>query len=580
MTDSNIVDSDELFDRMLDYFDSEYTGLIPPNQALKHITLEYLDSLGPGSRTHPRVVEQRLLGMVNNIFALDNGNRAPGNKTPLIRHLTPYQIAQCLLRLHHVVRIAPTNRDTNREYDLLGMYCTAGPNRGVYTTSEDDIRTVARLYDTSLSIGGFNEVLQILKEDSKRTHQCEDPDLIAVNNGVFNYTTKELQSFTPDLVFLSKSHVDYNPDAESPVITHPVDGSVWEIEEWMRTLSDDPEVVDLLWEILGAIIRPHVRWHKAAFFYSETGNNGKGTLCELMRCLTGPSAYTSIPLSDLGSDFALEPLVRASAIIVDENDVGLFIDKAANFKAIVTNDVIQINRKYRTPIAYQFWGFMVQCLNEFPRVKDKSGSLYRRQLFVPFTKCFTGAERKYIKDDYLHRREVLEYVLKRVLHMNYYSLSEPVATKEVLAEYMEFNDPVRSWWEEFRDRFVWDLVPFTFGYELYRAWFADTSPSGSPVSRNVFIADLCSIVRTDAEWFCADKNRKLRPGASMSAPEPLIAEYDLKKWLNPHYKGSDPLKRSQPVLAASYRGIQRTVPIATTTATTTAAAPAPASSED
>ena len=107
----------------------------------------------------------------------------------------------------------------------------------------------------------------------------------------------------------------------------------------------------------------------------------------------------------------LEPMLYSVAIIVDENDVGTYIDKAANLKAIVTGDVIQINRKFKTPIPYQFKGFMVQCLNEMPRVKDKSDSFFRRQLFIPFTKCFTGAERKYIKQDYLKRKEVLEYGL-------------------------------------------------------------------------------------------------------------------------------------------------------------------------
>src|SRR5699024_1687812 len=99
---------------------------------------------------------------------------------------------------------------------------------------------------------------------------------------------------------------------------------------------------------------------------------------------------------------------------------------------------------------------------------------YRRQLFAPFKKSFTGAERRYIKDDYLERREVLEYALWHVLHRagtdrykstgvdgpgNYYTLSEPPATQEVLDEYKQVNDPVRAYWEEFRDQFAWDLVP-------------------------------------------------------------------------------------------------------------------------
>ncbi|WP_328530143.1 phage/plasmid primase, P4 family [Nocardioides sp. NBC_00368] len=564
-------------------------GNNPPDQIIRRVTTEYLNTLdpavpaapqtalsqttqgqgsgqgsgqgpglGPGLAAGPGAVSQRLIALVNRCYALENTAASAAREKLLpLRHLTNYQIAQALLRLHHIIRIAPSARDTDREYDLIAMYVTGGINLGVYSTSEDEIRTVARRYYSGLTVNDFKEVMAILREDSPRTHRCENRDLIAVNNGIFDYAAKQLLPFTPDLVFLSKSHVDYDPNATSPRIVDPVDATIWEVEDWMASLSDDPEIVELLWEILGAIIRPHVRWNKTAWFYSEQGNNGKGTLCELMRNLTGPGAYTSIPLSDFGKEFALEPLVRASAIIVDENDVGTFIDRAANLKAIVTSDVIQINRKYRMPIAYQFFGFMVQCLNEFPRVKDKSESFYRRQLFVPFEKNFAGSERRYIKNDYLHRGDVLRYVLRRVLHMDYYQLSEPVAAKAVLAEYKEFNDPVRAWWEEFHTQLAWDLVPFTFAYDLYRAWFVETSPSGSPVSRVIFVRDLCSIVREDPHWHCKDKNRKVRPGQMMSRSEPLIATYDLARWKSPTYHGKDPNLLSQPALADSYRGILR-----------------------
>lgn len=358
-------------------------------------------------------------------------------------------------------------------------------------------------------------------------------------------------------------------------ISHPTD-SDWEVGEWITELFNTEGDVEfneanaglseLCWEILGALIRPHVSFNKTAWFYSEQGNNGKGTLCSLGRNLVGAGSHTSIALSDFGKEFALEPLIHSSAIVVDENDVGTFVDKAANLKAVVTGDVIAINRKYRMPVAFQFHGFMIQCLNEFPRVKDKSDSFYRRQLFVPFTKCFTGAEKRYIKDDYLQRRDVLEYVLWYVLHQagaadpgNYYELSEPVATKRVLAEYKETNDPVRAFWEEFRGRFSWDLLPFTFLYDLYKAWFIDVSPSGSPVSNRQFITDIVAIVRADDLWHCKDKGTAIRPGQMMAVPELLIAEYELTKWLNPSYKGTDRARRAMPLLQANYRGLLRKI---------------------
>lgn len=580
----------DVVDALYDKLDQGNGPITPLNQIVSQATVTYLEVIQDDPPTSGGVIEKRLLGLVNGLIQHQNLKaRTATEKLPLLRSLTNWQVAQILLHLHHIIRIAPNAKDTDREYDLLAMYQGRGPGRGTYTTSEDEIRTTARQYNTALTLKDFIEVLAVLREDSPRTHQCGHRDLIAVDNGVFHYgreditvtlrgkpfhfQPKTLHPFDPAMVFLSKCHVSYVPDPENPKITNPETGHSWDVLTWIEELSEDAGMSELIWEILGAIIRPHVSWGKTAWFYSESGNNGKGTLCALMRNLCGPRAHTSIPLADFGKDFALEPLVRASAIIVDENDVGTFIDKAANLKAIVTNDVIQINRKYRMPIAYQFFGFMVQCLNEFPRVKDKSESFYRRQLFLPFRKSFTGAERPEIKNDYLHREEVLQYVLWYVLHKAgaedpgcYYRLSEPVATKEVLAEYKEANDPVRGFWAEFREQLVWDLLPFPFLYDLYKAWFCLVSPSGSPVSRQQFVNDLTGIIAADTEWHCPDKARTYRPGSMMDDPEPLIREYNLTGWVDQHYAGGvikDNHCRPDP-LRPNYRGLLRTAVAAAT----------------
>ena len=72
-----------------------------------------------------------------------------------------------------------------------------------------------------------------------------DPDLIAVKNGIFNYKTKQFSSFTPTLVFTTKTAVRYVNGAASPHIIMP-DGLVWDFDSWMRSLSDNPEIVNLL----------------------------------------------------------------------------------------------------------------------------------------------------------------------------------------------------------------------------------------------------------------------------------------------------------------------------------------------
>lgn len=529
------------------------------NDVLRTTTRNYLNTINPASPPSPATIEEDLLSNIATAFDLANSILPKGSKWKIPQKLEFQQLADIVAYLYPVCRVATAGENADSSYDLLAIYQSSGPDEGTYVTSDEIFRSIARSYCYSITSREFNEFMTALRDIVPRVKRCTDKDLIAVNNGIFNYQTKQLMPFTPNKVFLVKSKVNYNPNAQNVVIHNPKDNTDWDVESWMNELADDPEVVNLLWEILGAIIRPHVSWGKCALFYSETGNNGKGTLCELMRRLCGDGSYASIPLSDMGKDFMLEPLTRATAIIVDENDVGTYVDKAANLKAIITNDVIQINRKFKTPIPYQFYGFMVQCLNEMPRIKDKSDSFYRRQLFIPFYKTFTGHERKYIKTDYLQRPEVLEYVLYKVLNMNYEQLSTPETCRIALAEYKEYNDPVRQFAEDILPICNWDLLPFSFLYELYKAWFTRYMPSGTTQSRNTFIKDLLIAIADDETWECKDKNAVIRTGNKISVPEPLIIEYDLKSWMNKRYIGSADVARvcTPTALSESYRGLTR-----------------------
>ena len=529
------------------------------NEVVRDVTKLYLSTLDPSNPPTKQVIQEELLREVENAYDLENAVRPKNKQWRYLQELLPTQIAEILLRLHPIINIACMGLEGNAEYDLLTIYQATGPDEGIYTSDERVFRNLIREYNYTIETKEINEILAILKDKAPRRVRNESKNLIAVNNGIFDYDTKTLMPFNPDYIFIAKSRINYNANATNPVIHNNEDNTDWDIETWMADLFDNQEITDLMWEILGAIIRPNVPWNKSAWFYSNTGNNGKGTLCELMRRLCGDGTYASIPLSDFSKDFALEPLTRATSIIVDENDVGAFIDKAANLKAVVTNDVIQINRKFKTPIAYKFKGFMVQCLNEYPRIKDKSNSFYRRQLFIPFAKCFTGTERKYIKHDYLQRKDVLEYALFRVLNTNYYQLSEPQACKIALDEYKAFNDPIRQFADEILPYCKWDLLPFCFLYDLYKAWFKRNSPNGTMQGKTTFIQDLLAVIRDSSEWECPDKSKQIRIGGRMAAAEPLIAEYGLTDWLNPRYKATDDVKLAcHPVFKTTqYRGILR-----------------------
>ena len=532
-------------------------------EMLKRATRKCIEDLKPelekGTVT-PQQIEGAILKETRQEFIFRNSVADKNDHWRLPTKLEPAQIAEAMTAIYTIKCINTTGSPVPTEQDPIGIYMESGPNAGTYVTDELTLQKIASEFDFTLNPIGFRDVLFKLRTLVDTVDREKDPDLICVNNGIFDYRTKKLSPHTPERVFLCKSHVDYIEDAENPIIEMP-DGLMWDVVTWMNQLSDDPEISNLLWEGLSAIVRPMVSWNKSLWLYSQTGNNGKGTYCELARNIVGYGAYASIQLDQFSNDFMLEPLIRAQAIIVDENDVGIYIDRAANLKAVTTNDVITINRKYKTPIAYRYYGFMIQCLNEYPKIRDRSDSFYRRQLFVPMNKCFTGATRDYIKTDYLRRPEVLQYVLKYILNTNFYKLSEPASCKAILEDFKESNDPTLQFWLDTKDEFKWDLLPFTFLYQLYQSWYQKNVKQGQMLGRNRFQREIINLANKGGQWICLGKDSKIPASTRIACPEPLIDTYSLKEWMSDSYQGPDRARATTPdksQLAHAYRGLIRT----------------------
>lgn len=506
-----------------------------------------------------------LLGVIHAFFTIENARRkeAGGNLPKLTspKDLPESIMVKVLLARFPIRAIALRGGVVDSSHCLLGIYCDdlSDDRYGCYITDEAAIRRLAYDLKLTMTSNAAESLLKALKDHAPVVSRTREPHLIPVANGIFDHSKQELMPFSPDYVFLAKSPVRYVPDAENPVITQP-DGEPWDVESWIDSLSDDEGVPELLWEIISAVVRPGVRWDKAAFFYSERGNNGKGTLCGLMTSLVGEDAAASIPMSAFGEEFKLEELIHAMAIITDENATEAYAKQLDKFKAIVTGDKFQLNRKHQSVVSMRFLGMVVQCVNGFPKSADKSDSFYRRQLWIPFKKWFggDGVERKWIKADYLKRPEVLEYVLMKALHMQHTDLSEPETCRDLLEDFKLRNDPVKDFWDTFRQEFTWDLLPTGFLHELFQAWFRKTHPSGIPISINEFSSRLQSAVETDEIWDFSDTKKKHRPAGKMAVAEPLVLELGLENWQNSTYSGNDPNMKALPSpLKTNYCGVVR-----------------------
>lgn len=126
-------------------------------------------------------------------------------------------------------------------------------------------------------------------------------------------------------------------------------------------------------------------------------------------------------------------------------------------------------------------------------------------------------------------------------------------------QYQEFRDPIQTFWNRFREQFVWDLLPYRYLYALYGAWLRAEKPDRAVCSAMKFTQTVRRLTEHDELWSPGtDSRAQHRVAHKLSIGEPLSVEYGLEGWLNPEYTGPDRIKRGIPGdLRPTYRGLVR-----------------------
>lgn len=472
---------------------------------------------------------------------IENGGREPKNIK-----ITVSEYVHLLLNIVPLASITPASKygnPTNRKDPIVHIYDfdETSPTYGLYVPAQDLMMDIIFAAAEDEDVKFHRRIYETMIQTIPNVNETSDANRIFVKNGIFNKETKQLEPFTQNEYRLAKIQTNYNPNASSPTITMP-DGLSWSFDMWLDELVDhDPDRLTQMWQIITAALNPGRVYNKCVIFYSRQGNNGKGTLGQVLKNIIGDGLYSSVNIKNFGVRFRTQQLLGKIVNIADENPVGAYIDGTDEFKAAITGDDIQIEAKGKDAYPMQVRMLNIQMLNGTLLTRDKSNSIYRRLLIVPFTHTFTGCERPYIKHDYMNRTDVKEYILKRALESPI--VTEFITTKEndeALYRTKLENNTVIEFLDEFLPQFKWDALPPKFLYELYKSWMSKDNANGKPVKKSVFIEYATDFFNDTNEWnIRLAQGDKITVGQRMDADEPLITEYNLTDYMDPSYKGSD-----------------------------------------
>ncbi len=520
--------------------------MLNETQIIEKTTITYINSHQPlpdEIACSYEVVEE-----INNETQSENKNRPDTNKLRYFKDIPDLAVAMLIAAREDVALIAPGDKSqTNREVNMtdeqrfqlpVGIYQYNGDNEGVWEVSNDPLGAFGILvekYKPGATKKTKQEIFILVKRRLRIVRKCVIPHYVPVNNGIWDMESKILFPFSEDLVFTSKLHTNLNLAAVNPVISTP-DGD-WDVDTFFDELGS-PGFVKSILEVIQAACLPLAPRNKMVLFYNTAGNNGKGTICQMIRNLLGEDVVISIPIDEFSVKFALADLPHAIAIITDENNTNSFSKGLGNLKAVITGDVVKVEQKYEKSYNFAYRGIVIQCLNDMINGNDKSGSFKRRLHIIPFENCFTGKEKRYIKERLIYRTDVLEYILKMVLvDMDYREeFTETSATKAALELYTKTTNSVVAFLEEILPECKWDLLPATdFLYSAFKSWYREVSPSGKVIGRNDFIDSVKEFIATDEnmklEWEWTDSTRS-KGYIDCDKKEPLLDRYDLTAFMD------------------------------------------------
>lgn len=308
---------------------------------------------------------------------------------------------------------------------------------GIYVKGTNAIEQAMTQHIPRLNRSRRAEVLAYLDISIDKSTIHSNAEWIAFTNGLYNINTMEFRDFTPEIIITNLIPHEYNPNAYSEVVDTLFD----------KVAVNDEQIKMLLEEMIGACFYRRALLRKC-FILTGGKRNGKSTFLDMLTAVLGEENTTAMDVHDFNDKFKKAELFGKLANFGD--DIGdEFISDPAVLKILASGGRLNAEKKGKDPFNYSSYATLIFSANDVPRIKDKTGAVIDRLIFVPFNAYFDENSPDFDPDiEYKLREEVcLEYVillglkgLRRVLDNRKFTTSSK-GLKE-LKEYEETNNPL------------------------------------------------------------------------------------------------------------------------------------------
>lgn len=384
------------------------------------------------------------------VEARQAGEKAKKAATPN----NPLGVAIMLRQYIRFVRIKP---EAQGQKAPLYFY---HPDDGIWLEDNEFLQDLIAVIFPSATEKHANDTLyKIARKSPLRTVERE---YTVIGQQLYNYKDNGFRPLTHEVIVTRKVKTRYNPDAVEPTING------WKPTQWLLELFDgDKELANLAIQIIKASVTGQ-SLKKIFWLYGE-GGTGKGTFQQLLINLVGMENVASLRITDTSkNNFRTSILLGKSLVIGDDVQKDILIKDTSDIFSLATGDIMTIEQKGKQPYSIKFNMTIVQSSNGLPRMTGDKSAIDRRFRVLPFTKVFKDKPNKAIKNDYIDRKAVLEYLVKLAIETPLVDI-DPAKSAEILEEHHKDINPVYDFVGQFfTDELVSEFIPNSFVYHVWK----------------------------------------------------------------------------------------------------------------
>ncbi|WP_374938523.1 phage/plasmid primase, P4 family [Streptococcus lutetiensis] len=368
---------------------------------------------------------------------------------------TPLQCSIFLRKYIRFVRIRPEGKGQKAP---LYFY---DPDSGIYSEDNELLQDLmVTIYPNITERQAIDTLYKISHSVPLRDKQSNS---VVIGSELYNNQTGEFQPFNPNVIATRKVKTEYNLNAVEPTING------WKPTEWLKGLfNHDKESYELAIQIIRATVTGKTLDN--IFWLHGVGGTGKGTFQTLLENLVGAENIASYKIDEKNGRFDTSILIGKSVVIGDDVQKDVIIKDTSIVFSLATGDPIRIEDKGKRPYTTRLKMTVVQSSNGFPRMNADKNAIDRRFRVLSFSEL-KGKPDKRIKNDYINRPEVLEYLVKLAIETPFKDIEPQRSIDFLNEEYKEMN-PVA----DFVDRFFNDdviqckYVPNGYVFECFKAY--------------------------------------------------------------------------------------------------------------